>query len=150
MIFFDPRTVERESEPVVVDAGTYLVAIDGAKKKESMSGMGCFVFFKILSPALHKNAVVMNYFNLEHDNAEAKRIGRLEFAKMLDCMGMGETILEYPENLIGRRLKIEVEICPSHKDPTKAQNRIKKCLPLNSIDQNLLDNPLSRVSESPF
>lgn len=134
--FFDPTEVEREPVVEVVDEGIYLVQIAKAIKKEDNFGLRLRVFYRILSLDESKGKMLMENFNLGHAKPDVERISKQQFAKMLDCIGLGDKPLEKESDIEGKQLKLDVLVVPHYQDPSQTQNKIKRHLPLNAIDLN--------------
>jgi hypothetical protein len=151
--FFDPRGVKRD--PPYVPAGQYIVVIDKAMRKESENANGIKIYFKIISgPYLDK--VFGDYFNINHSNPEAQRIGRQNFAYFLDCIDMGDKPLKYDSDIENKIIKIEVDVIPHYKNNNDFQNKVRRYFPLNQVDLNLIkdlpkkDNNKTEYNDMPF
>ena len=145
---FDPRGIERDPVIEVVEEGKYIVNIHKCTSKEDNFGHKVKVFYKITSPEKDAGKLLMDNFNIGHGNPEAERIGKAQFAKLLDCIGMGKSELQNFSDIEGKQLKIEVDIVPHYKDPAQTQNKIKKHLPMGTI--NLTSQAQKSEDDLPF
>lgn len=149
--FFDPRGVKRDAPFEVIPAGQYIAYIEKVDRKDAEHSMGLKVYFKILSGP-YAEKVQSDYFNINHHNPEAQRIGRQIFAHLLDCVGMGTDPLRQYSDIENKNLKIEVDVVPHYKNFGESQNKIRKYYPLSPIDQNLIKDVSQReqYQEIPF
>jgi hypothetical protein len=146
---FDPREVEREPAIEVVDEGQYLVEIHKCADKLDDFGHKVRVFYKVLSDGSGKGKMLMENFNIGHGNPDAERIGKQQFAKLLDVLNRGKELLHSFSDLEGDKLKIDVDIVPHYKDPSQTQNKIKKHMPAVHVD-NKVQMTHSNQDDLPF
>lgn len=135
--FFDPRGITRDSPMEVIPEGQYIALIDKVTRKDGENTTGLKIFFKVISGP-YEGKVIMEYFNINHYNSEAQRIGRQIFAHLLDCIGMGNEPLQNDSDIENQTLKIEVDVVQHFKNIGEKQNKIRKYFPLTPVDQNLI------------
>jgi hypothetical protein len=135
MVFFDPRSVERDSHQEPVPYGQYLCKVDKVviKEKDS-SSQGLNVFFSVLKPSEHLGKSVLSNFNLKNANAQAEKIGQQQFAKFLDLLEMGDKPLTDVRLLENKVVKLLVGLKPHYKNAGEMQNEVLKYLPFTAAD----------------
>lgn len=144
--FFDPREVEREPSIEVVNDGVYLVEVAKVYKKEDNFGLRVKVYYKLLD----KSGYSMENFNLGHGNPKVEEIGKQQFTRLLDAVGMGDSPLQSERDILGKKLKIEVALEPHYKDPNSTQNKVKRHLAINPLDIIELKKIKNEAGDIPF
>lgn len=139
MVFFDPRGIERDATVEVLPAGEYIALIDKVKRVQDHRGLRHYVFLKIVAPKSLADKVVMDTFNIENSNADTGRIGKQQFAKLLDCIGLGNDVVQSENELHNKVVKVELDLEPHYKDPSKSQNRVKKYSVASSNDVDAIN-----------
>lgn len=133
--FFDSTEVDRDPTCELIDEGTYTVQIVKARNNIDNFGQKLRVYYKVLSPEAFKDKHIMDNFNLGHSKEDVQRIGKEQFARVLDCIGLVKIATE--QEIVGKQLKLEIKVVPHYKDPSQEQNKIIRHLPLTYIDLNL-------------
>ena len=138
-MFFDPTKVERKPMTEVVPEGVYVAQVENVSVKQNDAAtMGVMVFYNILTPVLHNGKTVMDYFNVAHSNPDAERIGKQKFAFLLDALGMGDKPLKNEQLILGKVVKMSVEVKDHYKQNGEKQNRVMKYTSLNAVDENAI------------
>lgn len=104
---FDPRTIDTDQR-VVIPAGVYPAQIVHSDIKANKNGNGTHLLFEwvFLDGTNRKLTQRINYRNA---NAEAERIGGIEFARVCKALGFDHAVNE-TEQMHGRPARIVVEI----------------------------------------
>lgn len=138
MAFFDPTQVKRETPIELLPAGQYIVTVDKAVEKNRDGNIGAALYFKVISPSEQQGKMIFDYFNISHYSEKAQEIGRQRFAKLLDCVEMGDQKMARLDMVEGKRLKIDLSQEKHYKNLGEFQNKVERHLPLSPLDLNLI------------
>jgi|TARA_R110001632_G_C11356748_1_gene418944 hypothetical protein len=94
----------QQSDNAPLPVGDYYVEIENAEVRQTNNkkGVGCNVTFSILGSCKdgsHSGRKIWNWFNLQHENEIAQKIGNAEFAGL--CKALGLSVIENSEELMG-------------------------------------------------
>lgn len=131
MVFFDPAKEEAAQEFDNIPPGTYRVAVIDSQVKPTKKGDGEYmaVAFQILD-GKYKDRRVMTNFNLKNPSEQAMKIGRAEFKRFLETVGVTQALNsenEAHKAIANKTLSIEV----SHRvmSDGKTWTDVKKFIP---------------------
>lgn len=139
-----------QSDNAPLPIGDYYVEIENAevRKTNNKKGVGCNVTFSILGSVKdgsHSGRKIWNWFNLQHENEIAQKIGNAEFAGL--CKALGLSVIENSEELMGGSCIAKIIL--DKKDSER--NAIKAFVPANksSSPDSSTDNK-STKEETPW
>jgi len=120
---------EHSNDDTPLPAGEYYVEVEKAELRETQNkqGTGCNVQFSVLGSVAdnsHKGRKVFVWYNLQHSNETAQKIGQSEFHALR--IAIGKPTAQDTDELIGIPLIAKVTI--DKKDLTK--NKIVKYTPI--------------------
>lgn len=110
--------------------GVYYLEVEKLETKQTANGqgVGANAQFDVLGEkdnGSHQGRKVFNWFNLQHSNETAQKIGQAEFASL--CKAVGVMAPKDTDELIGGRFLAKIGI--DKKDASK--NVIKKYMPID-------------------
>lgn len=77
--------------------GIYKLEIEASDVNTGDKGTGLKTTMVVVEPEQYKGRKLFNYYNLEHSNADAQRIGQAQFASL--CRAIGKSEVEDSEDL---------------------------------------------------
>lgn len=109
---YDPRGQDRGQAPgEVLPSGYYLSAITGSDIKTTKDGSGNYIELEhTIQSQGYKGRKVWSRINRKNKSEIAERIGREEFARLLDAIGMGEVIIRDTVQLHDKVMCIRVVV----------------------------------------
>jgi len=139
----------KQSDNTPLPDGDYYCEVEEANVKQTRNGkgVGCNVTFSILGSCKdgnYSNRKIWNWFNLQHENEVAQKIGNAEFAQL--CEALGLNLIENSDELIGRGCIITVGL--DKKDPER--NVIKKFLASSPQKEKEHESPPESSSANPW
>jgi len=120
---------EHSNDDTPLPAGKYYVEVEKAELRETQNkqGTGCNVQFSVLGSVAdnsHKGRKVFEWYNLQHSNETAQKIGQSEFHALR--LALGKPTAQDTDELIGVPFVAKITI--DKKDATK--NKIVKYSPI--------------------
>lgn len=148
MVVFDPTKVEREADIQAVKPGQYIVMIKSTNERYKDGNMGLGVFYKIIANDEYVDNLIVDNFNLMHHMEVTQKLGRSSFAKMLDCIEMGNKPLNKYDDICNKFLKIDTSLKAHWKDPTKEVTQIDRYLSLSAADKNIIKRVIEEAKKA--
>ena len=110
---FNAAEVELPNDNAPLPKGEYYVEVEKAETKQTANGQGVGLntTFNVLGSVAdnsHAGRKLFNWFNLQHSNETAERIGRAEFAAL--CMSVGKPQVQDSDELVGIPMIVRVDI----------------------------------------
>ena len=110
---FNANEVEAPNDNAPLPKGEYYVEVEKAETKQTSNGQGVglnttFNVLGAVSDNSQSGRKLFNWFNLQHANETAERIGRAEFAAL--CRAVGKPTVQDSDELIGVPIIVKVDI----------------------------------------
>jgi len=110
---FNAAEVEPANDNSPLPAGEYYVEVESAVLKDTANGQGkgLNTQFNVLGSVADQSQSgrkLFNWFNLQHSNETAEKIGRSEFAAL--CLAVGKPTVTDTDELLGVPLIVKVAI----------------------------------------
>jgi len=121
---------QRDDSPL--PEGEYYLEVEKIETKQTANGqgVGANAQFDVLGEkesGAHQGRKVFNWFNLQHSNDVAQKIGQAEFAAL--CKAVGVLAPQDTDELIGGRFLAKIGLDKKDKD----KNVIKKYMPIEDV-----------------
>jgi hypothetical protein len=153
MTFFNPNEVElpdNESKSIL-PIGKYLAEISRVSQQDKSYGLLFTIFWKILHPIEFNGKQIPTFLCLRHTNPDAQRIANQNLKQICVAAGKDPTKpIEYPEEMIGWQIKIDIGHKADNKDPLKMNAHTKFFNPISNTELSILkeiDNLLRKKHE---
>lgn len=141
-MFYDPRNVPRFT---LIPDGEYVAEVGKVTKNEKVDDKGfksvtINMQYRIAGPT-HRNRVIFHSFFIKQKDSDMEAQGNASFCKFLDCIGMGNQVMNHEDELLGHQFKILVG-SKEKKQTGEKENFVKNHYPLSDTPVNLLDNDI--------
>ena len=117
-----------QEDVVLIPPGEYPVICTEStlKRNKKNNGDVLHTTWKLGGASDQKGKSVKAFFNVDHENPEVARIGRVDLAKCCQAVGLPSTVEDVTIDLIGRKAIAKIESEKASANWSYDSNRIRK------------------------